>query len=176
MTRAKGYVDQSVPKRKPTDEEIKARLTELAERDTVRVLAVDPGDAHVGIAAWSRRGGIKSIEKDADVALAVLDVLLDQDWTCLVIEKFVLYPTQARAQSYSPMLTAEMIGALKWIASRKGTPVVTQGADIKEPTRRQCRARGLEWRDLRSGHASDARLHLLHYLLRNEIIETGEPV
>lgn len=141
---------------------------------TVDVVGIDPGDKHVGVAHWTRTKGMRSAELDAEKALPILDRLIEGK-TALIIEKFVLYSGKAQAQSWSPMLTAQMIGALKWIAAGHDVPVFEQGADIKNATRQQCRARRLEW-DRSSVHASDARLHLWHWLLRNEIIEQGERV
>jgi hypothetical protein len=128
--------------------------------------AVDPGDKHVGFAAWSEELGMVSHEFDTDEFLEWLDQVMVGGVDVLVIESFRLYATKAKAQINSPMATAELIGAMKWIASVYKTQVVMQPAAIKGPTRAQCRARGLYWK-VASGHASDARLHLWHYLLRN---------
>ena len=134
-----------------------------------RIIAVDPGDKHVGIAEWDLSRGryeMRSWEIDADKALAWIDRLLTSGVQALVIEEFKLYKGKATAQAGSNMLTSEMIGALKWIASVYKVPVVLQPAAIKVPTRAQCVARNLEWKDRRSNHASDARLHAFYYLLR----------
>lgn len=130
------------------------------------VLAVDPGAAHVGVASYRDRQ-IKACEIDADKWLQEFDKSVGC-FDIVVIEAFVLYPHKAMTQSWSPMETSEMIGAMKWIASEAGVEVVEQGADIKIPTRRQCVARRLHYKHS-SGHASDALLHLYYYLLRHEM-------
>ncbi len=135
-----------------------------------QVIAVDPGDAHVGVAVWRKGTDLKASEVDADKWLALFAKLV-HSVDVVVIEEFRLYPSKAKAQAWSPMATAEMIGAMKFITSQAGKPVVLQGADIKIPTRRQCKARGLRWKDNKSGHASDALLHLQYYLLRHELLE-----
>jgi hypothetical protein len=134
------------------------------------VIAVDPGDAHVGMAIWSKTRGIQLLrasEFDADKWLSLFAKLVE-NVDIVVIEEFRLYPGKAKSQAWSPMATAEMIGAMKWIAHEAGKPVILQGADIKNPTRRQCKARGLTWKH-KSVHASDAILHLQHYIIRQEL-------
>jgi hypothetical protein len=132
------------------------------------VMAIDPGGAHVGVASWHGGDGIKATEIAAELWLPIFAAgIMHVD--VAVIEKFVLYPSKAKSQAWSPMATSEMIGAMKWIAQRAHVPVVEQGADIKNPTRRQCKARHLKWKDNKSGHASDAILHLQHFLIRNEL-------
>lgn len=133
----------------------------------MKLVAVDPGDLHVGIATWSSQEGIRSNEVSPEECCQFVD-LLDEDWT-LIVEEFRLYPTKASAQSWSPMLTAELIGALKWIARQKRISVVLQPAYIKVPTLRRCTAKRLEWK-VRSVHESDARLHLFYYLLRRKLV------
>lgn len=135
------------------------------------ILAVDPGDSHVGVAIWHSDpheiGPVAALEYSADGWLGLFSQLA-QHIDRVVIEEFRLYPGKAPALSWSPMKTSEMIGAMKWIAQCESVPVTMQGADIKIPTRRQCAARGVKWRH-RSGHASDAKLHLWYYLLRNQL-------
>jgi hypothetical protein len=128
------------------------------------ILAVDSGDKHVGVASWCD-GVATAYEVDADFWLYQFSKLVEQNVELVIIESFVLYPGKASAQSWSQMKTAEMIGAMKWIASQAGVPVVMQGANIKIPTRRQCKARGIDVGH-RSNHAADASLHLHYYLLR----------
>lgn len=132
------------------------------------IVGIDPGDQHVGYAVWDKLNGIRSRELTPNECCGLIESGLPEP-DVLVIEEFRLYPDKAGAQSWSPMLTAELIGALKWIAKGKGTPVVLQPAYVKIPTARRCTAQRLEWKVL-SGHASDARLHCFHYLLRQGIL------
>jgi hypothetical protein len=134
------------------------------------IIAVDPGDKHVGVAEWRLDRGryaMESRELDAPQAPEWVDERISSGVQALIIEEFRLYKGKALAQSGSAMLTAEMIGALKWIAGVYKVPVVLQPAAIKIPTRAQCKARNFDWQDRKSGHASDARLHAWYYLLRN---------
>ena len=133
------------------------------------IIAVDPGSAHVGVAVWTAHGGAKAKEVAAEKFLPIFaKIVVRAD--AVVIEKFVLYPSKARAQSWSPMATSEMIGAMRWIAREKGVLVAMQGADIKIPTRRQCVARGINVKH-KSPHAADALLHLYYFLLRHELVD-----
>ena len=134
------------------------------------VIAVDPGGAHVGVATWHGGEKINAKEIDAEMWLPIFARVV-RSADVVVIEKFVLYPSKEASQAWSPMATSELIGAMKWIALRAKVPVVEQGADIKNPTRRQCKARHIQWKDNKSGHASDALLHLQYYLIRNELQE-----
>jgi hypothetical protein len=143
------------------------------------VIAVDPGDEHVGIAGWMWMGQppVQAAEVQArDAPVLIDDVLRSAERngvvTVLVIEEFVLYPWAASAQSWSPMHTAEMIGQLKWIAESHGSSWVLQGANIKKPMAAQLRGRGVE-RVGKGTHASDAELHLYHYLFREGLIKEG---
>lgn len=142
----------------------------MSSTDTDFVLAVDPGDAHVGWARWTKAGVVTG-EIDAELAAGFVDVVLNVAVhhriyrSVLVIENFVLYPGQDRRTTWNPMLTSELIGMLKWIASQRRVPVVLQGADIKKPTRAQLKPRGIK--QVGSGsHARDAELHLYQYLLK----------
>lgn len=146
-------------------------------REATFVLAVDPGDAHVGLAGWRKSGvaegagNVACMEIDAPEAPEevrdILVVALRTGERCvLVVEEYVLYGgARGAAQTWQPMLTSEMIGALKFIAKELGVAVVEQGAGIKKPTRAQLEPRGID--QIGSGtHERDAELHLLHYLLK----------
>ena len=134
----------------------------------MRVIAVDPGDKHVGVAVWSDNGDREAYTVSSPEAVDHVRHLLevgDEGEVVLVIEEFRLYPGKDKPQAYSQMETSEMIGALKYVARRVGVEVVEQGAYIKTPTRKQLQARGI----VHTGdtvHAKDAELHLIHYCLK----------
>lgn len=133
------------------------------------ILAIDPGDVHVGWAMglqinpgewgikageWTRSESVKEVER------------FGKDLDELVMETFVLYPGKAAQQAFSPMLTSELIGKLKLTAEANDVPVHMQPAMIKKPTARQLAARGVK-RVAIGNHARDAELHLYYRLLRN---------
>lgn len=132
-----------------------------------RLLAVDPGAAHVGWARRTSRGEVACGEVDAPVALEWFEHTVGHV-DVVILEDFVLYGGQrGQAQTWQPMLTSEMIGAMKWIAHKHGVPVVLQGADIKKPIRAQLPARGVT--QIGNGtHARDAELHLWNWIFQNE--------
>lgn len=141
------------------------------------VLAIDPGDKHVGL-AWALLGkderyeGLHMIDREAEYVEAdeALGYVVDTfccygDPKVMVIEEFRLYAQQAMSQSWDEMGTSEMIGALKYIAKKHDFEVVMQGASIKKSIRRQMPARGIQ--SVAAGvHAKDAELHLMNYLLK----------
>lgn len=130
-------------------------------------LAIDPGDKHVGWAFQDPNEVVTAGEWTISEAPSRVREILWR-WSNhareLVIEEFLLYPD--KNQSWSPMLTSQLIGALKLIAHDEGVPVLEQGASIKKPTRRQLKARGIKQVE-GSVHASDAQLHLWYRILRN---------
>lgn len=144
------------------------------------IMAIDPGDKHVG---WAyglgktkklRTSSIKAGEWSADEAIAKIEVGLtgvfntgDMDRR-VVVEEFRLYPDKAQAQGYSDFETAQMIGVIKYICSERGIEVIEQGAGIKKPTRAQLKGRGIQQVG-KGGHACDAELHLIHYCLKNDL-------
>ena len=143
------------------------RMSKSVERIKMRVIAIDPGDKHVGV-VHNLNGHVTAFEYDADVWLISFEALLRCEVDVVVVEAFRLYPDKAQSLSRSRMKTSEMIGAIKWIASKAGCRVVEQGAAIKTPTRAQCKARGIDIVDS-STHAQDALLHFYYYLLRNKL-------
>lgn len=132
------------------------------------IIAIDPGDVHVGIAYWEKRRGMRSTELDPIRAADFVEFHIG-DCDVLVIEEFRLYASMAQTLVHSEFLTSQLIGVLKWIARKYEVPVMVQGASIKVPTRARCKAKRHQWEG-KSIHESDARLHLWHYLERNEIV------
>ncbi len=146
------------------------------------VLAVDPGDRHVGFAEWwTGELSIRCWEEDAAGAVDSVRRLIrnTQDSWCydiaLVVEAFQLYGDRAAAQIGSAMETSQMIGALKLTADQLGVEFVGQGALVKAAMRAQMKARGIQLRG--STHARDAGLHLGHYVLFHNLgLRDGIPV
>lgn len=141
------------------------------------VMAIDPGDKHVGLAIWTTGATRHSaMEKDAslpmvDSVAVTLAGLVEKVACILVVERFSLYKNKAQSQAGSNMATSQMIGALKYVAWKLDIPVVEQGADIKKPMRAQMRARGIKQVG-KGGHARDAELHLAHYCLKEGLWKT----
>lgn len=95
----------------------------------MKLIAVDPGDTHVGVAffetddpnPWTGGGGDKWECVDAqewspmDFADAVGETLLAGEIETLVIERFRLYGDKAQEQTGSEFETAQLIGILKYL-------------------------------------------------------------
>lgn len=133
----------------------------------VNRLAIDPGDVHVGY-AFDYEGEIMTGECSPAAACdGVITLMTRNAIDELVIEEWVLYPEERTNQTWKPMLTSQLIGALKHIAHMFRVPVVEQGAAIKKPTRKQLPARGIEQQG-QTIHARDAELHLWYRKLNKD--------
>lgn len=128
------------------------------------IIAIDPGDKHVGWATFVDGSCTLGIECEPDQALDALHHAITTGIvTTIVVENWRLYGDKAAKQVGSEMLTSQMIGAVKWqvrqhnatvasiAAARKVdepdwdgsmddlglryVDLVLQPADIKEPTR-----------------------------------------
>lgn len=135
------------------------------------VIAVDPGDVHVGLAMTSTAGGVTAWEESNEDAVPNMDgrvaaLRRGGHRVVLVLEGFSLYDDKAKDQVGSRMLTSQMIGGMKEVARRHGASAVEQGASIKKPLRAQLRARGIKLVG-HGPHAVDAELHLYYRLLRS---------
>lgn len=139
----------------------------------MRVLAIDPGDVHCGMATFLD-GQCTSTWEDtpADCLGYVRSVLEGECLDVLVVEEFRLYPWKAQQQAYSQMLTCQLIGGIKaawsWFGSGS-CKLVEQSATIKKPTVGILRARGIKSKAKQSkagGHALDAELHGYYYVLK----------
>lgn len=158
------------------------------------IWAVDPGDVHVGIARFREDDETwecteaKEFGHDeaadliaAHLAMGVLDVL--------VVERFALYADKATQQIGSEMLTAQLIGVIRFVhrtyldnrakrrsektfiagelAALRETVLEFQPASIQKPTTAICRAKGIKSEAKGNAHAKSAELHGWHYILKN---------
>lgn len=138
------------------------------------VLGIDPGDIHVGVALWDG-DQMETTELNPNSVLAWLSqelALWDRSRVeyQIVMEDFVLYPGQDKRKAWTRMKTSELIGAIKYLCSMHNHRPVMQGADIKKPTRRQLRPRGIRLVG-KNTHEKDAELHAYRWLLRNGYVK-----
>lgn len=173
---------QKLREQVPSEEKDLERL--VVETGRV-MIAVDPGDAHVGVAVFSKRECVWAGEMTPAGFLAWLRLRLDDGTAAqVVVEEFRLYSWMAEKQSWSDFPTAQLIGAIKaavaWFGGQvnevtgerirdKEVGVVMQPASIKKITRAQLEARGIKSQAKArkaGGHAADAELHGWHWLLR----------
>lgn len=130
------------------------------------IIAIDPGDVHVGMCTLPAAGSAWSeMQTWTTQPTEALDYLHDVRFNIdvLVVEEFRLYPWRTKSQSFSQMLTCEMIGALK-LARRWHFPMAglcMQPALIKRSTEAIMRGRKIALRGSR--HAKDAQLHAYYW-------------
>ena len=149
------------------------KLRKIWEETERRVVAIDPGDKYIGIAAV----GVSRIGTSSPSRSFVENVLIRKPWMnkeVWVIEDFVLYPRSAEAFYYKTFPTSEFIGMLEITAKRLGIPTVRQRAStVKNFVTNE---RLEEW-DLahipRNEHERDALRHLIYYLISTTAMKDG---
>lgn len=90
-----------------------------------RMIAVDPGDVHVGVAFFEAIGDpatddnwkcVDTQEMEPDTFEdALLETFLDGDIDILVYERFLLYEDKASQQTGSEFRTSQMIGVIRYL-------------------------------------------------------------
>lgn len=85
----------------------------------------------------------------------------------IVIEKFVLYPNRAAAQSYSPMIPSQVIGVIKYLAEQHGIPCIEQTASSGKSFMLSDEL----YTHLYSPHARDAARHVGVYLYSRGMLQ-----
>ena len=142
-----------------------------------KTIAIDPGDIHVGVAYFNPYGPdwedweVETWEwSPTEICEGLICMCTRNQIEEIVIEEFVLYEQEYANQAWSPMLTSQLIGAIKLIAHMFRIPLTEQGASIKKPTRAQLRGRGIPQVG-KSVHEEDAELHGYYRMLRRRIEE-----
>jgi len=147
-----------------------------------RLLAVDPGEVHVGVAVFVETSDgwrcAATVELNPFGWVRLYDAILASALRphYLVIEDFRLYGHLAMTQVGSSMATSQLIGWTNYatllfndpLAEDQQTAVVLQGAQIKKPTQAVLRAhriRSTAKAARAGGHAFDAELHGWFYIL-----------
>ena len=137
------------------------------------VVAIDPGDVHVGWAEFEDGHCVLAVELTPEECIQELEQRMGE-LEAVVVEEFRLYPWTAQTQTWSDFPTAQLIGVIKYLhrsvgqAMQSGPEVelVMQQAAIKKPTTAQLKARGVKSKAKAAGaggHALDAELHGYHY-------------
>ena len=156
-----------------------------------KLLAVDPGDVHVGMAEFIEHDDSwecdRAYELEHEEAADVISqFVVGGKLDVLVVERFALYADKAKAQIGSEMLTAQLIGVIKYIhrlyernrqkaqtyVAETGVQVVEcklvfQPASIQKPTRAILRAKGVPSESKGNTHALSAELHGWSWILRH---------
>jgi hypothetical protein len=139
--------------------------------DVERVLAIDPGAVHCGVAMWIDAECIWGNEYDPTSLYENLAFWLEtKSVDTVVIEMFQLYPWMAEEQGWSQMETCEVIGVLKYICWAWDYEPVMQPASIKKPTfailrRKKIKAYG---KTPKNQHILDAQAHGWYYIFNKK--------
>ncbi|QXJ40724.1 putative endonuclease [Curtobacterium phage Parvaparticeps] len=151
----------------------------------IRLLAVDPGGEHVGVACFQQNsdatwecvwaGEYEPLEFEDWLSEAMVRGQID----ILVVEEFRLFPDKAAQQTGSDMPTSRLIGAIQYIWRmtqhvEARWPATApefhfQPPSIKTPTRSLMRARSItsmsKFLKIPLDHAADAELHGYYHIL-----------
>ena len=96
------------------------------------IISIDPGDKHVGFAAWEGGELVKWAKFSPQQTIAELEPFQGLDiLSRIVVESYRLYPWLAAQQGYSALLTPQLIGVIEYLGWKAGADVVEQNATIK---------------------------------------------
>lgn len=188
-------VNRVVSARAARANEMSAANQLAADNWRQRIIAIDPGDAHCGVATFREGKCTVALECNPKEMLTLLQQVLDDDAVEVVIyEVWRLYQSMTEKLVGSEMLTCQAIGVIKWLVDRHNETVdsfakahkgetfggrivelVAQPADIKDPTRTVVRHHGITptSRKTSGDHERDAELHGLHFILRGQGLIRG---
>lgn len=142
------------------------------------ILAVDPGDEHVGVAWFDQVDGAWACvyveEQTPDEFRAYLGPALNSGiFEYFVLESFNLYGDKALEQTGSPMLTSQLIGLAKyahWLAVQAGVvcTLVLQAPSIKKAVFAILKRKGYTFTADRlkvpAQHVRDAEVHGVKFI------------
>lgn len=191
-------VKRTKTKRRQHDQTIHAEVNAVAQQLwKSRIIAIDPGDIWNGVAIFT--GGICQLTQELtpDEMLRLVDnAVTSSSVDVVVVEQFTLYPDKAAEQSGSEMLTAQHIGAIRWIIKKHNALVIDfaeanggerigqldvvelilQAASIKVPTTSVLKHLGIKPISTKpSGrmHMRDSEVHGQHFILRGKGLIRG---
>lgn len=99
----------------------------------MKILAIDPGET-TGVAVCEigdTMGTFRVIDHKSISLWRGIDFLLDVHHPDVIVaELFRLYPQCAKAQSFSSMVASRVIGAVEYIAEKRGITLVEQSAAV----------------------------------------------
>src|SRR5690349_13225582 len=129
-----------------------------------RWVSIDPGDRHVGFAAWCGDECLFAVElTPLECVKALEDKIEAGHLDCIVYEKFALYAWNERSMAGNEFLTTQLIGVIKYLARTSGIDAVGQFASEHKRIYRMGWYKELSRRELRQmpwwgngDHAKDA--------------------
>ena len=143
------------------------------------MLAVDPGgctgmalyeagDLDEHFEAWSEPDPMGAIDRARMEIVSGLDVL--------VVEEFRITAGTGRKTRAGSNTAIEIIGALRWIAFKRGVPIVEQAPADAMGFATNDKLKRLGWYTPGPDHARDATRHLVLYLVKGGRIEPSRVV
>ena len=148
-------------------------MGELKELSLERIVAIDPGAVHCGLAFFLGANCYLVQEMAPEIMFYRLVTWIDEaSVDTVVCESFHLYPWLSAEQSFSEMRTCEVIGVIKYLCELGKVKLVMQGADKKKVTERHMAARGIENKgnEVAGQHVKDACEHGWYYLLKGRTL------
>jgi hypothetical protein len=113
--------------------------------------------------AWDEPNAMNAIDR---VRLEIMEGL-----DTLVCESFIISAGTIKKTRGGSQQTIEIIGALRWIAHKRGTPFVLQSpGDSSMFDKNWKKLRRIGWYTPGDDHARSATRHLLLYLVKNGVI------
>ena len=148
---------------------------------TPRMLFVDPGDEHVGLAKFALHPDgnwfCDSAFELAPVAAATVlsKIVSNTRLDVFGWERFRLFPHLAQAQIGSEFETSQLIGVMKYLVRTAGHPnlqVVVQDPSVQPVAEAVAKKRGIPLFSVTKGrgaHAKSAELHGIYYIASNKM-------
>jgi len=113
----------------------------------MKIIAIDPGAIHCGVAEFVDGRCWRVAEYDPDGLFEYLDMMMSsasEDVELVVVESFRLYPGKAAAQAWSKMGTVEVIGVIRFLTTQHEVELLEQGAWVKKIARVRMKAQGVD--------------------------------
>ena len=127
----------------------------------MRVLAFDPGETTGWALVDSETENRTFLSGEFPAFSWAAKLVNGYEPDVAVVEAFRLYPSRAKAQSWSTFPAVEVIGVIKFVCQKANVPIVFQNASLAKSI----------WVDCDQGainkHAYDALRHALIWLRRN---------
>lgn len=143
-----------------------------------RLIAIDPGEKHVGVAIFERdTAGLWSCTATQEFGPSRFVELFDM-WTradlfgVVVFERFILEPGRAPMLAGSEMETSQMIGVIKYLVGQTiggRVNLIGQTNQIKRPALAWAKSVKYQFTSVREGsggHCKDAELHGVYAIAR----------
>ncbi len=131
-----------------------------AAQNPIKYLGIDPGNKN-GVCGYDAKYYLQFMWTVLDTDMDNFLAQFENVDTC-VIEKFMLYPTKAKAQHYSEMRTSKVIGKVESWSNRNKVELIQQPATIKTTGYAWIGAKPLP-KSNPHNHEWDAHVHFMYW-------------